>query len=154
MRFLVSEIRNAGRLERNESIDPALLLGKPPEFVQFRHPLQVSASAVLTGNDIVVSGRVSTRLNFTCGRCLEEFDKAYAADFQQVFSADQKEIDISADVQEVVFIDLPLIPVCRDDCKGLCSSCGRNKNVQDCGCKTVPENPKWSALKEFRFTKQ
>ena len=156
MRFLVSEVRNAGRIERSEVVEPVGYLGKPPEYVHFEHPLNLFATAVMTGGDVVVSGRVSTTLGFTCGRCLENFRKPYSAAFQQVFSAEQKEIDIAADVQEVVFVDLPLIPVCRDDCKGLCAICGKNKNIAECDCKKkdTQEGPKWGALKEFRFIKR
>ncbi len=154
MRFLVAEVRNAGRIERNDTVDPVVFLGKPPEYVHFRHPLNLFANAVMTGSDVVVSGRVATTLGFTCGRCLEEFERPYAAQFQQVFSAENKEIDVTPDIQEVVYIDLPLIPVCREDCKGLCATCGKNKNGAACSCKQVKENPKWGALKEFRFIKK
>lgn len=154
MRFIVSEVRNAGRVERNEVVDPVAFLGKAPEHVHFRYPLNLFASAVMTGADVVVSGRVSTTMGYTCGRCLEGFERPYEAQFQQVFSAETKEIDVTPDIIEAVFVDLPLIPVCREDCKGLCATCGKNKNVADCKCKTVKENPKWGALKEFRFIKK
>lgn len=154
MRFLVSEVRNAGRLDQNVTVDPILFLGKPPEYVHFRQPLNLSASATLTGADVIVSGDIATTLGFTCGRCLEEFDRPYKAEFQQVFNAEETEIDLSADIQEVIFVDLPLIPVCREDCKGLCPTCGKNRNTSNCGCVQTNESPKWGALKEFRFIKK
>lgn len=154
VRFLVEEVRNAGRIERNEVVDPVVFLGKPPEYVHFRHPLVLSVTAVITGNDVMVSGDVSTKLGFTCGRCLEDFDRTYKSTFQQVFSADSREIDLTPDIHELVFVDLPLIPVCKEDCKGLCPTCGKNKNLTECDCKNAQENPKWGALKEFRFIKK
>jgi uncharacterized protein len=146
VRFLVSEIRNAGRLEQNESLDPASILGNPPEFVSFGYPLKVKASAMMTSTDVVVTGHVSTKMRFTCGRCLESYEKPYEADFQQVFSSDLKEIDLANDIQEVVYIDLPINPVCREDCKGLCPVCGKNRNELACKCKDTESDPRWAAL--------
>ena len=146
MRFLVSEVRNAGRVDQDISVDPISILGNPPEFVSFLQPLKVTASAVMTGDDIVVSGHIESGFGFSCGRCLDEFERPYRADFQQVFNADENEIDVSPDIKEVVYVDLPLIPICRDDCKGLCPTCGKNRNVVACGCVQTHENPKWNDL--------
>ncbi len=151
MHFSVSEIRSAGRLERDESLDPTPILGNPPEFVSFRYPLKVMASAMMTGSDIVVSANVATTLRFICGRCLEPYERPFKADFQQVFSSDLKEIDISNDIQEVVYIDLPITPVCKEDCKGLCSNCGKNRNELECKCEFASMDSKWDGLNRIRF---
>ena len=157
MRFLVADIRNTGRVEANVTVDPQTVLGTPPEFVFFKNPMSLSANAALTGSDIVVSGKISTVITYVCGRCLEEFKKPYRAEFQSVVDAsniDLREIDVSPDIKEVVMVDLPLIPTCKEDCKGLCPTCGKNRNIIQCLCVQKIENPKWDALKEFRFNKK
>ncbi len=153
MRFLVSEVRTAGRLERKVSVEPSTVLGVAPEFVQYRHALNVYAEAVLTGTDIVVTGEISTTFGFTCGRCLENYERPFRGKLQQIYSLDQKEIDISPEVKEAVLLEMPITPVCHEGCKGLCATCGKNRNIAPCTCKAVAENPKWSALKDFRFKK-
>ena len=44
---------------------------------------------------------------------------------------------------------VPLKTVCREDCKGLCPSCGSNLNVESCDCQPVPD-ARWSALKDLK----
>ncbi|MCG3203418.1 MAG: hypothetical protein KCHDKBKB_00076 [Elusimicrobia bacterium] len=154
MRFLVSDIKNAGRVDQTISVDPLTVVGNPPEYVRFGEPLHLKASAIMTGEDIVISGQLKTTLRFTCGRCLEEFDRPYEAEFQQVYGTDKSEIDMTSDIQEVIFVDLPLSPVCREECLGLCPTCGKNRNLVSCQCNQNITNPKWDALKEFRFIKK
>lgn len=156
MRFYVPEIRSAGTIEQTASLDPQIVLGQPPEFVDFNHPLEVKAKANLSSSDIVVTGQVKTTIGFVCARCLENFDQPVAADFQQVFGLDLNEFDIINDIREAVFIDLPLTPVCKQNCQGLCPSCGKNKNLGSCQCKLAQSRAsdlgsKWDALKKFRY---
>ena len=49
------------------------------------------------------------------------------------------------------YLNLPLISVCKPDCKGLCPVCGANRNVTGCGClQTDTENP-FSVLKDLNI---
>ena len=87
---------------------------------------------------------------------MENFDQFVASDFEQVFGLELEEFDLTNDIREAVFIDLPLTPVCKEECLGLCFSCGKNKNLSSCECKVA--NPKasdfgskWDALKKIRY---
>ena len=42
---------------------------------------------------------------------------------------------------------LPMKPLCREDCRGLCPVCGGNRNVTACACETHVPDPRWTALK-------
>lgn len=53
-------------------------------------------------------------------------------------------------LREQVLLSLPARTLCRQDCKGLCSGCGRNLNVESCTCDTVPPDPRWRALAGLR----
>lgn len=44
-------------------------------------------------------------------------------------------IDLGEEVRQSIILALPMKPVCREDCLGLCSHCGRNLNKEKCGCK-------------------
>ena len=62
-----------------------------------------------------------------------------------------KEIDLSAAVRESILLALPPAPLCVEDCKGLCPTCGKDLNQGDCGCdRKVPE-PRWDALKAIQL---
>ena len=52
------------------------------------------------------------------------------------------EIELGAYLREVVALGLPVKPLCREDCRGLCPRCGRDRNRETCGCEeTRPESP-------------
>jgi uncharacterized protein len=53
-------------------------------------------------------------------------------------------------LHEQLLLALPLKVTCREDCKGLCVHCGKNLNEEQCGCTTVIEDPRWTALREIR----
>jgi uncharacterized protein len=53
-------------------------------------------------------------------------------------------------IREQVLLSVPLKVVCREDCKGLCPSCGKNRNTDPCSCARPFADPRWSALKEIR----
>ena len=61
-----------------------------------------------------------------------------------------KVIDIDPLVQEQVVLALPLSPVCREGCKGLCPVCGENQNEKACGCDRHVPDPRWAGLEKFR----
>jgi uncharacterized protein len=152
VRFLVADIRNAGRVHQTESYsDPQVILGKSPEYTTFRHPLEVEATADMAEADIVVSGRTSLTVGFSCARCLEDFERTFKSEFSQVYTSDQNEIDLTSEIKEAIYIDMPLTPVCRESCKGLCPVCGVNKNQVVCQCQPAQKKSSWDALKEFRF---
>jgi uncharacterized protein len=122
--------------------------------------------------DIRVQGRLATRLELICARCLEpltqdlkrEFDLLYrpvGADAgRDEMSVTDAEAEISYYegeglllddvVREQVLLAAPLKAICREDCKGLCPHCGQNLNEGACGCAVEVEEPRWAALKEIR----
>jgi len=40
--------------------------------------------------------------------------------------------------------------LCREDCKGLCPTCGKNLNAEQCSCANEVHDARWTALKEIR----
>ena len=57
------------------------------------------------------------------------------------------EIDLGQLMREQFYLALPMKPLCRDDCKGLCPVCGTNLNQGTCDCKRDWEDPRLAALK-------
>ena len=151
MRFSVAEIKNSGVVQQSEDFDASSFLGAPPQFIGFPKPLHVEAEAQKTESEIVLHGTVTTGILYTCARCLENFERKFEADFHQIFSFDQEFFDISNEIREAVFIDLPIKSVCRDDCKGLCPTCGVSRNVVSCRCEEAPRNTALSNLRQFPF---
>jgi len=122
--------------------------------------------------DIRLCGELTTGLELLCARCLEpmvlevgrKFDLLYrpqGADAgQEELSVTDAEAEIGyyqgeglllEDVlREQVLLAVPLKVICRDDCRGLCPTCGQNRNTEPCSCAQQYEDPRWDALKEIR----
>ena len=58
-------------------------------------------------------------------------------------------LDLEPLARDAVLLELPLAPLCADDCLGLCPQCGANLNLEMCGCE-APADPRWSALSALR----
>ena len=110
---------------------------------------------LLSGGGVLVSGHCATKLRATCGRCLNEFEWPLSADLQLFFELEegQEELEVGEDVRAELLLGLPMNPVCRPDCKGLCPVCGTDRNLRDCGCAAAPTAGKspWSALDDLKL---
>lgn len=59
--------------------------------------------------------------------------------------------DLGPLVHEAILSELPLAPLCREDCRGLCPHCGIDRNEERCGC-VAPRDPRWASLDVLRST--
>lgn len=123
-------------------------------------------------NDIRLNGKLSTQLELACARCLKPVSQDVARSFDLLYrplgtDAGQEELSVTAAEAEVsyyqgegllledvlreqVLLALPLRVLCREDCKGLCPTCGKDLNQGACSCAAPPEDVRWSALKDLR----
>jgi len=119
-----------------------------------------------------LTGRVKTTLELKCSRCLEpftvpidqEFDLRYqphtvnAEEGEREIEEDDlttafyenDEIDLGQLMREQFYLALPMKPLCRDDCKGLCPVCGTNLNRGACDCKREWDDPRLASLKKLK----
>src|SRR5271156_7254794 len=121
--------------------------------------------------DIRLRGSYKGEFEAPCARCLEPVDLTLEGQFDLIFrplgvdggaperaiSTSETEIGYYQDgglvledvLREQVLLSLPVRTLCRQDCKGLCSGCGRNLNLESCTCDKVPD-PRWKALADIR----
>lgn len=109
---------------------------------------------------LVATGTVRAPWVGTCRRCLGEAHGEAVADVREVFRErptsddewgfDGEQVDLAPVARELLALELPLAPLCRDDCAGLCPACGADRNTVDCGHDTAPTDPRWGALAELR----
>jgi uncharacterized protein len=59
-------------------------------------------------------------------------------------------LNIGDILHEQVLLALPMKPLCKVDCKGLCPTCGTNLNVKSCDCPKEQFNPNLDALIELK----
>lgn len=109
-----------------------------------------------TGEQVTVRGRVHGLALLECVRCAREFELAlepalevYAdrsstgrrKDEERELERDDymkfhdgRYLDLCDEAREVLLLDLPIAPRCREDCRGLCPRCGADLNEGPCGC--------------------
>lgn len=66
-------------------------------------------------------------------------------------SFDGRQIDLGAIAREQILLALPMDLLCKEDCKGLCTVCGQDLNVKECGCQRKVADPRWAALKDIKL---
>lgn len=60
-------------------------------------------------------------------------------------------IDLAPLVHDAILLELPLAPLCREDCQGLCAYCGIDRNEATCDCR-APVDDRWATLDGLRFS--
>jgi uncharacterized protein len=63
------------------------------------------------------------------------------------------EIDLGPTVLELVTLAVPVQPLCREDCRGLCPRCGADRNNETCRCEEVSPSSPFAALRRLREAK-
>jgi uncharacterized protein len=110
---------------------------------------------------IVATGTVTAPWVGECRRCLGAVTGVLVAEVQEIFEdkpvdgetskLDGDRVDLEPLARESVLLDLPLAPLCREDCEGLCPECGADRNEVDCGHTAVPADPRWAALDQLKL---
>lgn len=125
-----------------------------------------------------LKGILTAKLDVVCVRCLDRFgialsepldlmylphsanlaggaeeddDEGHAlgADEMTIGFYRDDRIDLTHMMLEQIVLSLPMKPLCRPDCLGLCPECGINRNEMACGCGTQSTDPRWDALKSL-----
>jgi len=113
-----------------------------------------------TAGVLVLSGTVSTALHGVCDRCASEFLREVSYPMNAVlvtsleneddadewtFLLQDNQADLGEIVKTVFVLSMDAKMLCREDCKGLCPTCGKNLNGGPCGCRPEPD-PRFAAL--------
>ena len=65
---------------------------------------------------------------------------------EETYPLSGEQLDLAPLVHDALLLELPIAPLCRDDCAGLCAACGADLNEEACGCDQVAVDPRWEAL--------
>jgi uncharacterized protein len=137
-------------------------LENPATTVDADQPLTIDLRLESLTAAIVASGRVRGRWHAVCSRCLTPLEADFDLALREVFEEEpveaetyplcQDEIDLEQPLRDLVVPELPLVPLCDEDCQGLCPSCGANLNEDGCACGSELSDPRWDALRAFALT--
>lgn len=129
---------------------------------------EVSVDAVLDSVDggIEVSATVTAPWEGECRRCLRPVGGVLECTVREVYrprspgeapGEDEETYPLSGEmldlrplVRDAILLELPIAPLCRADCRGLCPICGAVLDEGDCGCPTREGDPRWAALDVLR----
>ncbi len=111
---------------------------------------------------ITASGTVSAPWEGECRRCggpvggtvearvRERYATAGGSDRdEEAYPLAGDELDLEPLARDAIILELPLAPLCREECLGLCPTCGANRNTEPCACPPAAD-PRWSALDALR----
>lgn len=117
------------------------------------------------GGGIAAAGSVGAPWHAACRRCAkpvqgrvhvevnERFSPSAGPDDDEAYPLVDELVDLEDLVRDAVVLELPLAPLCRDDCAGLCPICGADLNEGACGCRPAGD-PRWATLDALRVPEE
>jgi uncharacterized protein len=148
--------------------------------IRFEGPFTGEAEIWNAGDRLLVRANLSGEATLACSRCLTEFTEPLDVFFEEEFvegaAEDEErfadgeddddeeeesartisfytgdEIDLTDPLRENILLELPMKPLCDEECKGLCPTCGVNLNEEPCKCEGDQDvvDPRLSVLKDL-----
>ncbi len=172
MRYKVKDIGEGG-IDVSAAVSAAWLASECPDAslglseagVQFEGRLEPA------GDGYLLRGTLRGELTVACARCLEPapvpvespmavsfverreaVDPAAGETQDDVVEFEHGVIDLGVPIRDEILLAVPMTPICRPDCAGICPSCGRNRNMTPCDCdKQTPPTSKFGALAKVKL---
>ena len=135
------------------------------------YPVQGDIRLLRTHRGILAKGILQTEVELTCSRCLTPFSQAVSLTMEDeyipevdvtsgatlpvtddpgIFTINERHIlDLTEAVRQYTLLGTPMKPLCRENCAGLCPSCGHNLNQGTCNCPTPESDQHWSELSKL-----
>ena len=137
--------------------------------------ITINGSLTRIGDDVYLKGTVMTSVDASCSRCLDTLSYPIDSDLKSHFvpSLDQytserdvelhasdidaevyenQQIDLTQSIRDSILLAVPVICLCNEDCKGICSLCGKNLNQGLCKCKNESfTDPRLESLKTLKI---
>lgn len=108
------------------------------------------------GTELLVRGTLAQDFEAVCARCGADFDFTTTVDdFTTSVEIDEKTefVDLTDELRQSIILALPSYPVCRQDCRGVCPTCGKNLNEGSCACDHTERDSRWGALDALELGK-
>lgn len=148
-------------------------LAKESQFF-FTSILEFRLNLQRAGSLVELDGSLEFSVKEVCGRCLSPFEDRITSTFSLTFTPQKKadpeqeeleleteelglvfyegtQIDLHDALLEQVIISLPIGPLCKEGCLGLCMECGQDLNVKSCDCEKKLFNNKFATLKNLKL---
>ncbi|MCK5219610.1 DUF177 domain-containing protein [bacterium] len=144
------------------------------ESVSEKGPISLKYMIYRLGEKIYIQGRAKIDVELTCARCLMEFATPLQAELLLVavpveqYSPDQEsreqdpvfvayrggQLDLFREIRSALLLAIPMKPLCREDCPGLCCQCGKRLAEGACSCSRKRGTGTLAALENLSKTKK
>jgi uncharacterized protein len=167
--------RRPGSMRRVRTRVPAPEnLGTPVAGVPTGSEVQLDLRLESVMEGVLVTGSAAATMTGECGRCLNPVFDEIVVDLQELFSypderlrgkpapgsgtVDEDEepkmvedfLDLEPTLRDAVILEIPLTPLCNDDCSGLCAGCGARLDDVEPDHSHEQVDPRWAALAQLR----
>jgi len=158
----VSDLLNKPGARREERVEGRLdgPITVVDSSIRSDTPVGVDAVLEWVSDGLLITGVVTGGWQGPCRRCLGPVRGELGAQVQELFEARPRDgesyplqhdrIDLEPLAREALTLELPLAPLCSEDCRGLCATCGADLNLGDCGCPVITADLRWAALDALR----
>jgi uncharacterized protein len=115
-----------------------------------------------TPQGLIVTGEFSGSAGFECVRCLNSFGGTIRWSFTELYAFDLRsvtdsglilpedaQLDLAPIIGEYGLLEIPISPLCKPDCRGLCPECGENLNTRACGHRPAGSDSAFAVLKDL-----
>ena len=145
----ISELRNASgkSLAFHFEGSPSLL-----DRDVFSSPIALDGNVTCVGGEFWAEVEAATEADLECSRCAADFTMPLRVAFEEeVFPGEgdgvgPNAVDLEPLVRDNLVLSIPMQPVCREDCRGLCPRCGKPSG--SCGCAPETDDCRWQVFLE------
>ncbi|OPX97714.1 MAG: hypothetical protein A4E62_01207 [Syntrophorhabdus sp. PtaU1.Bin002] len=152
-------------------MDTSVFSDLEENHVSLASPVGFELKVRKAGDRVRIEGPIRCVMTVTCARCLDEFSypmdgyldvelapstsAPQATEFElrgddlDIYYYEGDEIEIDPFVYDEVLLNVPTRPLCREDCAGLCQTCGKNRNYEACSCDRPVNTVLGEKLKSF-----
>ncbi len=152
--------RQQGRLALVErTVDAPDGLGNDVIGVPPASPVHLDLRLESAGDGVLVTGTAAVTVAGECARCLRAISEESEMELMELYLYPDQEpddeeasrldgdlLDLEPLIRDTVVLDLPFTPLCREDCAGLCPTCGQDLNAAPDHVHEDRSDPRWGAL--------
>jgi uncharacterized protein len=162
MKVLISEIPDEGiDVVCEETVESDTIIS----------PIKARLKIMKIGNEVIVKGEVVADITLQCSRCVAGFNSVLSVPVDVVYHPldelkreerheilsgeldmdfySGEEMDITTLMKEQMLLNIPMKPLCSDNCRGICRTCGKNLNEGDCSCPYTETDSRFNILKKI-----
>ncbi|MEW6001909.1 MAG: DUF177 domain-containing protein [Nitrospirota bacterium] len=137
----------------------------------FSSPIQARLRVKKVATEVAIKGNLTANIELQCSRCLKNFISPLSVPVDVVYHPveelrEEERHELKAEeldmgfysgeemnlydlIREQIMLNLPMKPLCSEQCKGICPKCGVDLNLGECGCSKKDIDPRLEALKKL-----